>query len=134
MAVLRFATSCARPLFAMIRAQAQLRVILQHRIDRGTMSLLLLSRKTGIGTSHLSNWRHGNRAASLQALHAIAHALGFRVELVPIAGETAPPEPRGRAARLSMGPHPVQIATRDEASIVGAAYLRRARQPKTQAA
>ena len=77
----------ARPgpdLFVM-RAHEQLRAALSHRINRGTMTLSLLHRKTGIGCSHLSNFRHGHRALSVESFDAIARALGFDAELVPIA-------------------------------------------------
>ena len=93
------------PFVFMLRAHAQLRAILETRIQRGTMSLSLLHRKTHIGASHLSNFRHGRRALSIASMSAIARALGFDAELVPLADpdqvhhEKPTPAAPGRNAR-----------------------------------
>jgi transcriptional regulator with XRE-family HTH domain len=73
------------PFSKMLRAHEQLRAVLNHRINSGTMSLALLHRRTHIGVSHLSNWRLGRRALSIDSMSAIARALGFDAELVPLA-------------------------------------------------
>lgn len=78
----------------MLRAHDQLRAVLNHRMNTGTMSLQLLHRKTGIGCSHLSNFRLGRRALSIHAMADIAHALGFQAELVPLADPVQVRTPR----------------------------------------
>jgi hypothetical protein len=46
----------------------RLRVELQRRIERGTLSVSLLARQTGFGKSHLSNFLHSRRQLSLEGL------------------------------------------------------------------
>ena len=46
----------------------RLRVELLRRIERGTLSISLLARKTGFGKSHLSNFLHSRRQLSLEGL------------------------------------------------------------------
>ena len=46
----------------------RLRVELLRRIERGTLSVSLLSRQTGFGKSHLSNFLHWRRQLSLDGL------------------------------------------------------------------
>lgn len=43
----------------------------QRRIQRGTLSVSLLARQTGFGQSHLSNFLHGRRQLSLEAMDRI---------------------------------------------------------------
>lgn len=52
----------------------RLRLELLRRIQRGTLSLSLLSRQTGLGASHLSNFLHGKRRLSLEAMDRILFA------------------------------------------------------------
>lgn len=52
----------------------RLRLELQRRIQRGTLSVSLLSRQTELGTSHLSNFLHGHRNLSLEAMDRILRA------------------------------------------------------------
>lgn len=52
----------------------RLRLQLVHRIQRGSASVSLLSRQTGIGTSHLSNFLHRKRQLSLQAADRVMAA------------------------------------------------------------
>lgn len=47
---------------------------LLHRIQRGSASVSLLSRQTGIGSSHLSNFLHGKRQLSLAAADRVMAA------------------------------------------------------------
>jgi transcriptional regulator with XRE-family HTH domain len=49
----------------------RLRMELQRRIQRGTLSVSLLARQTGFGQSHLSNFLHGRRQLSLEAMDRI---------------------------------------------------------------
>ena len=77
--------------------EGRARVIAQRAIDRGSMSVSLLARKSGYSQSHVSNWLHGGRAASCAALDTILTALGIELELVPIVksekGQATPPPP-----------------------------------------
>jgi transcriptional regulator with XRE-family HTH domain len=52
----------------------RLRLELQRRIQRGTLSVSLLARQTGFGQSHLSNFLHGRRQLSLEAMDRILAA------------------------------------------------------------
>jgi hypothetical protein len=49
----------------------RLRLELLRRIQRGTLSVSLLARKTGLGQPHLSNFLHSRRQLSLDALDRI---------------------------------------------------------------
>ncbi len=48
-----------------------LRLELDRRIQRGTVSVSLLLRQTGIGQSHLCNFIHGRRQLSLEAIDRV---------------------------------------------------------------
>ncbi len=52
----------------------RLRLELLRKIQRGTLSLSLLSRQTGLATSHLSNFLHGKRGLSFDAADRILAA------------------------------------------------------------
>ena len=52
----------------------RLRLELQRRINRGTLSVSLLARQTGFGQAHLSNFLHNRRQLSLQALDTVMAA------------------------------------------------------------
>src|SRR5277367_5298473 len=71
--------------------QDRVRSELLRRIDRGTLSVSLLARQTGLGQSHLSNFLHARRGLSMATLDRILAALRLTVEdLLP-----APRERRG---------------------------------------
>jgi hypothetical protein len=62
----------------------RLRLELLRRIQRGTLSVSLLARKTGFGESHLSNFLHCKRQLSLQALDRVLAAENLAVaDLLP---------------------------------------------------
>ncbi|HEY2857082.1 MAG TPA: helix-turn-helix domain-containing protein [Terracidiphilus sp.] len=66
----------------------RLRLELLRRIQRGTLSVSLLSRQTGFGQAHLSNFLHSRRQLSLQGLDRIMAALQLSAEdLIPAARE-----------------------------------------------
>jgi hypothetical protein len=52
----------------------RLRLELLRRIQRGTLSVSLLARQTGFGQPHLSNFLHGRRQLSLDAMDRILAA------------------------------------------------------------
>ena len=58
----------------------RIRLELQRRIERGTLSVSLLSRQTGLGQSHISNFLHGRRGVRLETLDRIMQAQGLSVE------------------------------------------------------
>jgi len=51
--------------------QERLRLELRRRIERGTLSVSLLARQTGLGQAHLSNFLNSRRGLSLGALDRI---------------------------------------------------------------
>ena len=51
--------------------QERLRLELRRRIERGTLSVSLLARQTGLGQAHLSNFLNSRRGLSLGALDGI---------------------------------------------------------------
>jgi hypothetical protein len=63
----------------------RLRLELQRRIERGTLSVSLLSRQTGFGQSHLSNFLHNQRQLSLQAIDLVLAAQHLTAaDLLPV--------------------------------------------------
>jgi hypothetical protein len=52
----------------------RLRLELLRRIERGTVSVSLLARQTGLGQSHLSNFLHQRRQLSLEAMDRVLSA------------------------------------------------------------
>ncbi len=57
---------------------------LQRRIERGTMSVSLLARQTGLAQAHISNFLHGRRQLSLGSLDRILKAQHLSVwDLAP---------------------------------------------------
>ena len=52
----------------------RLRQELLRRIERGTLSVSLLARQTGLGQSHLSNYLHNRRRLSLEAIDRVLAA------------------------------------------------------------
>lgn len=64
--------------------QERLRLELRRRIERGTLSVSLLSRQTDLGQGHLSNFLSKRRGLSLQSLDRILAALHMEAEdLIP---------------------------------------------------
>lgn len=71
----------------------RLRLELLRRIERGTLSVSLLARQTGYGQAHLSNFLHGRRQLSLEAMDRILTAQQLTAaDLLP-AFHTATPSP-----------------------------------------
>ena len=69
---------------SLARIQQHQREALNYRIQRGTMSISLLSRKTGLSASHLSLFVHGRKRLSLAAMDRVLVAQGLDVECVPL--------------------------------------------------
>jgi transcriptional regulator with XRE-family HTH domain len=63
----------------------RLRLELLRRIQRGTVSVSLLARQTGLGQSHLSNFLHNRRQLSLEALDHVLTAQHLTAgDLLPV--------------------------------------------------
>jgi len=71
--------------------QERVRLDLLRRIERGTLSVSLLARQTGLGQPHISNFLHGNRGLSMRTLDKIMRAMRLDVaDLLPAQrGESA---------------------------------------------
>ena len=66
--------------------QERVRSELLRRISRGTLSVSLLARQTGVGQPHLSNFLHGRRQLSLATLDRILRAQNLEIaDLLPSA-------------------------------------------------
>lgn len=64
--------------------QERVRLELLRRIERGTLSVSLLARQTGLGQPHVSNFLHGRRGLSLKTLDRILKAQQLQVaDLLP---------------------------------------------------
>lgn len=81
----------------------RLRLELLRRIQRGTLSLSLLSRQTGFGASHLSNFLHGKRRLSIDAIDRILTAQHMTAhDLLPVPGRVwSEPERAGEVPVVS---------------------------------
>lgn len=62
----------------------RLRGVLNHRIQRGTMSGKLLASLTGLGRSQVSNFLHGQRRLSIDSMDRVLKALSMGIEMVPL--------------------------------------------------
>ena len=70
--------------------QDRVRLELLRRIERGTVSVSLLARQTGVGQPHISNFLHGHRGLSLRTLDLILAAQHLEVaDLLPARREAA---------------------------------------------
>ena len=58
----------------------RVRVELLRRIERGTMSVSLLARLTGMTQAHISNFLHGNRSMSIDALDKVLSAIRMEAD------------------------------------------------------
>ena len=99
--------------------QERVRLELLRRIERGTMSVSLLARQTGLGQPHVSNFLHGRRGLSLSTLDRVLAAQRLTVmDLLP-----APREARGELLEGQIG-ETVQIPLVSQAVAVGDRYIR----------
>ena len=68
----------------------RLRLELLRRIQRGSLSVSLLARLTGFGQSHLSNFLHGRRQLSLEAMDRILASQHLATaDLLPVSARAA---------------------------------------------
>jgi transcriptional regulator with XRE-family HTH domain len=76
----------------------RLRLELLRRIQRGTLSVSLLARQTGYGQPHLSNYLHGRRQLSLEAIDRILEAQHLTIVDLVASARRIEAEPRGSGA------------------------------------
>jgi len=93
--------------------QERVRHVLLRRIERGTLSVSLLARQTGLGQPHLSNFLHNRRGLSHHALDRILEAQHLDVaDLLPARRESTDPLTGDRADNavwIPLVPHSVAI-------------------------
>lgn len=75
------------------RLHENLRLVAWRRVQTGMLSGKLLSAKLDLGQSHVSNFLHGRRKLSLEAMSRLTTLLGFTVEIVPDQRTIPPPHP-----------------------------------------
>ncbi|HEY2469402.1 MAG TPA: hypothetical protein VGI45_16395 [Terracidiphilus sp.] len=78
----------------------QLRIEMLRRIQRGTLSISLLSRQTGLGVSHVSNFLHARRRLSMDGMDRVLAAQHMDAEDLLERGT-------GGVANNGIGPIPV---------------------------
>ena len=66
------------------RIQINMRTMINYRIQNGSMTVKLLSAKSGVGQSHVSNFVHGNRNLSLDSMDKLMRALGMDIEVIVV--------------------------------------------------
>jgi len=80
------------PQMNMTQMHERLRLELLRRIQRGTLSVSLLARQTGFGQPHLSNFLHGRRQLSLEAIDRILATQQLTAaDLLPALGQIVLP-------------------------------------------
>lgn len=107
---------CGQRIFHMVnfsQLQERVRSELLRRINRGTLSVSLLARQTGIGQPHLSNFLHGRRQLSLATLDKILRAQNLVIaDLLPSTRNTGAllSEQIGEAGQVPLVSHSVALA------------------------
>ena len=76
---------------------------LREAVEASGRSQNSICKQAGIAPSQLSRLRAGTRTLKVEALEAVADALGFRLALVPKARKPSGPKPKGRAIRTRYG-------------------------------
>lgn len=93
--------------------QERVRLELLRRIERGTASVSLLARQTGLGQPHLSNFLHARRGLSLAALDKLLAAQRLTVvDLLPAPRDTLThllPAQMGEVGHLPLVSHAVAL-------------------------
>ena len=89
--------------------QERVRSELKRRIERGTLSVSLLARQTGLGQPHISNFLHMRRQLSLRSLDKILAAQQMAVEDLQPERRGIGDERRGEMARIPLVAHSVAI-------------------------
>lgn len=91
--------------------QDRVRLELLRRIERGTLSVSLLARQTGLAQAHISNFLHGRRGLSVAALDKVLAAQRLQVaELLPEQRGIFLDKQIGPMVQIPLVPHTVAIA------------------------
>jgi hypothetical protein len=86
--------------------QERLRSELLRRVQRGTLSVSLLSRQTGFGKSHVSNFLHAKGRLSLEALDRVLEAQHLSVEdLIELGARAMPARDAGEPVAVKLLTH-----------------------------
>ncbi len=89
----------------------RLRMEMARRIQRGTLSVSLLSRQTGFGQSHLSNFLNNRRQLSLQGMDRILNARHLVAgDLLPASSQAEPFEREADLCRVPVVSHAAAAA------------------------
>jgi len=92
------------------RMHERLRLELLRRIDRGTLSVSLLSRQTGFGQPHISNFLRKRRMLSLEAMDTILAAQRLTAaDLLPALERSALQPPREEFGQVPLVSHAVAL-------------------------
>ena len=87
----------------------RLRLELLRRIQRGTVSVSLLARQTGLGQSHLSNFLHSRRQLSLEALDRVLAQHLAAADLLPASHQALPLPMDGETSVVPIVSHGVAL-------------------------
>lgn len=88
----------------------RLRLELLRRIQRGTLSVSLLTRQTGFGQSHLSNFLRARRQLSLEAMDRILAAQHLTApDLLPAIAHAAQAPAEGDSDSVPVVSHPAAL-------------------------
>lgn len=91
----------------------RLRLELLRRIQRGTVSVSLLGRQSGFGQAHLSNFLHGRRQLSLDAMDRILAVQHLTVaDLLPSVHRTEPRSGNDDISAVPVVSHAVALLSR----------------------
>lgn len=89
-----------------LQMQERLRTELLRRIQRGTLSVSLLSRQTGFGRSHVSGFLHANGRLSLEALDRVLESQHLSVEdLIDLGARALPAREAGEPVAVKLLTH-----------------------------
>lgn len=90
--------------------QDRVRLELLRRIERGTLSVSLLARQTGLVQAHISNFLHGRRGLSLGALDKVLAAQRLQVsDLLPEQRGIFLEKQIGAMVQIPLVPHSVAM-------------------------
>jgi transcriptional regulator with XRE-family HTH domain len=87
----------------------RVRVELLRRIERGTLSVSLLARQTGMTQAHISNFLHGHRSMSMEALDKVLAAIRMQVEDLMPQKRGYLLEEQAAAVEIPLVPHAVAM-------------------------
>jgi len=93
-----------------LQLQERVRLELLRRIERGTLSVSLLARQTGLGQAHVSNFLHGRRGLSLGTLDKMLGTLRMQIaDLLPEQRGVFLEKQIGPVVQVPLVPHSVAI-------------------------